>query len=123
MLTSITKYSKSFFVKLLVGIIILPFVFWGMGDVFSGGNQNIIATIDSKKISTQEFMNYVNRLGISKEEQKNIKNSNLLDRILADYIGKKVIGYEVELLNIKVSDASLRNIIKSDEIFFKDGRF
>jgi hypothetical protein len=45
MATSIAKLSKSFFIKLLVGIIILPFVFWGMGDVFKGGNQNIIATI------------------------------------------------------------------------------
>ena len=62
MATSIAKFSKSFFVKLLVGIIILPFVFWGMGDVLRGGNQNVIATIDSKKISTQEFMNYFQRL-------------------------------------------------------------
>ena len=62
MATSIGKLSKSFFLKLLVGIIILPFVFWGMGDVFRGGNQNVIATIESEKISTQEFMNYVNRL-------------------------------------------------------------
>ena len=49
MTTSIGKLSKSFFVKVLVGIIILPFVFWGMGDVFRGGNQNVIASIDSKK--------------------------------------------------------------------------
>ena len=49
MSTSIGKLSKSFFVKVLVGIIILPFIFWGMGDVFRGGNQNVIATIDSKK--------------------------------------------------------------------------
>ena len=62
MTTSIGKLSKSFFVKILVGIIILPFVFWGMGDVFRGGNQNVIATIDSKKINTQEFVNYLNRL-------------------------------------------------------------
>ena len=60
MATSIGKLSKSFFLKLLVGIIILPFVFWGMGDVFRGGNQNVIATIDSKKVSTQDFLNYVN---------------------------------------------------------------
>ena len=51
MLRSIGKISKSFFIKALVGIIILPFVFWGMGDVFRGGNQNIIATIDNKKIN------------------------------------------------------------------------
>ena len=53
MLTSIGKLSKSFFIKLLVGIIILPFVFWGMGDVFRGGKQNVIANIDSEVVSTQ----------------------------------------------------------------------
>ena len=49
MLTSIGKFSKSFLLKIFVGIIILPFVFWGMGDVFRGGNQNVIASIDYKK--------------------------------------------------------------------------
>ena len=72
MATSIGKLSKSFFIKLLVGIIILPFVFWGMGDVFRGGNQNVIATIDSKKISTQEFMNYF--LKITSFQEQNMKN-------------------------------------------------
>ena len=56
MLTSIGKFSKSFFIKLLVGIIILPFVFWGMGDVFRGGSQNVIASIDSNKISTKNLL-------------------------------------------------------------------
>ena len=65
MTTSIAKLSKSFFVKILVGIIILPFLFWGMGDVFRGGNQNVIATIDSKKVSTQEFMNHLNLLNLN----------------------------------------------------------
>jgi hypothetical protein len=39
-----------------------------MGDVFRGGNQNVIATVDSTKISTQEFVNYINRLNL-KEKQ------------------------------------------------------
>ena len=80
MATSIAKLSKSFFVKLLVGIIILPFVFWGMGDVFRGGNQNVIATIESnKKISTQEFMNYVNRLNLNEDEIKNLPQTDLIE--------------------------------------------
>ena len=70
MATSIGKLSKSFFVKLLVGIIILPFVFWGMGDVFRGGNQNVVASIDSKKVSTQEFVSYLNRLNLNNEQIK-----------------------------------------------------
>ena len=56
MLNSIKKYSKTFFFKVLVGIIILPFLFWGMGDVFSGGSQNVVAKIDSEKVT--EFHEY-----------------------------------------------------------------
>ena len=123
MVTSIGKLSKSFFVKLLVGIIILPFVFWGMGDVFRGGNQNVIATIDSNKVSTQEFVNYVNRLQLSKEQIKNMPKTDLLEQILSDFIGKKVMKYEIDKLDIVVSDKALRNIIKNDKLFFKDNKF
>ena len=41
MLSSIRKFSTSIYAKILLGIIIIPFVFWGMGSVFSGGNTNI----------------------------------------------------------------------------------
>ena len=64
MISSIKKYSKSIFFKILVGIIILPFLFWGMGDVFRGGSQNVVAKIESEKISTQEFVNYIKILGL-----------------------------------------------------------
>jgi peptidyl-prolyl cis-trans isomerase D len=123
MATSIGKLSKSFFVKLLVGIIILPFVFWGMGDVFRGGNQNVIATIDSKKLSTQEFVTYLNRLNLNEEQMKNLSKTDLVEQILSEYIGRKVMALEIEELGISISDNSLRNIIKNDELFFKDGKF
>ncbi len=123
MTTSIGKLSKSFFVKLLVGIIILPFVFWGMGDVFRGGKQNVIATIESNKISTQEFINYVNRLNLNEEQIKNLSKTDLIEQILSDYIGKKVMSLEIEKLGIVVSDNALRNIIKNDKSFFKDNKF
>ena len=123
MATSIGKLSKSFFVKLLVGIIILPFVFWGMGDVFRGGSQNVIATIDSKKVSTQEFINYVNRLNLKEEQLKNLSKTDLIEQILSDYIGKKVMSLEIKKLGIVVSDNALRDIIKNDKLFFKDDKF
>ena len=90
MLTSIGKISKSVLLKILVGIIILPFIFWGMGDVFRGGNQNILATIDSDKVTTQEFFNYLNKLNLSENDLKNINKTNLVDQILSEYIGKKL---------------------------------
>jgi len=123
MATSIGKLSKSFFIKLLVGIIILPFVFWGMGDVFRGGNQNVIATVDSKKISTQEFIDYINRLNLNEEQVKNLSKTDLIEQILSDYIGKKVMTLEIEKLGIVVNDNALREIIKNDKTFFKNNKF
>lgn len=123
MTTSIVKLSKSFFVKLLVGIIILPFVFWGMGDVFRGGNQNVIATIESKKVGTQEFVNYVSRLNLNQDQINNLKKTDLLERILSEYIGRKVMGLEIEKLGVVVSDNSIREIIKNDKLFYKDDKF
>ncbi len=123
MATSIGKLSKSFFVKLLVGIIILPFVFWGMGDVFRGGNQNVIATIDSKKVSTQEFMKHLNRLNLNEEQIKNLPKTDLVEKILSEYIGRKVMALEIKRSGITINDNSLRNIIKNDKLFFKNDEF
>ncbi len=123
MITSIGKYSKSFFIKLLVGIIILPFVFWGMGDVFRGGNQNVIASIDSEKVSTQEFVDYLRTLNLNNEQIKNLNKTDLIEKILSEYIGKRVMNLEIEKLGITVNDNSLRKIIKNDELFSKDKKF
>ncbi len=123
MLTSIGKFSKSFFVKLLVGIIILPFVFWGMGDVFRGGNQNVIASIDSEKVSTQEFVEYLRRLNLPENQIKNLPKTDLIEKILSEYIGKKVMALEIEKLGITITDNALRDIIKNDQLFIKEKKF
>ena len=123
MLSSIGKFSKSLSIKILVGIIILPFLFWGMGDIFRGGNQNIIATIDSEKISTQEFFNYLNRLNLTEKEKKELNKTGLLERILSEYIGKKIVDLEIKYFGITLSDSSLKDIIINDKTFFKDEKF
>ena len=89
MTRSIAKSSKSFLLKIVVGILILPFLFWGMGDIFRGGNQNIVASVDEKKIHSQEFINFLNKLSLSDREIKELKTGSLLEKILSEYIGKK----------------------------------
>ena len=123
MLTSIRKITTSFLAKALIVIIILPFLFWGMGDVFRGGNQNVLATIDSEKISAQSFTQYVNRLSLNEQQRSNLGTSNLLDKILSEYVGKKIITLEIENQKINLSDQSLKEIITSDETFLEDNKF
>ena len=123
MLTSIKKFTKTFLAKVLIGIIILPFLFWGMGDVFNTGNQNVIVTIDKKKISVQEFVSYLGRLNLNEKQRQDLKKTDLFEKILSDYIGKKIIVLEINDLGVKLTDSSLRNIVISDATFFKDGKF
>jgi len=123
MLTSIRKITTSFLAKVLIVIIILPFLFWGMGDVFRGGNQNILATIDSEKISAQIFAQYVARLNLSKEQRESLNKTDLLDKILSDYIGKKIIDLEIKDQAINLSNQSLKDIITTDKTFLEDNKF
>ena len=60
-----------------------------MGDVFRGGSQNVVAKIESEKISTQEFVNYIKILGLDAKQTANLKTTDLTEKILSNYIGKK----------------------------------
>ena len=91
MINSIKKYSKTFFFKVLVGIIILPFLFWGMGDVFSGGSQNVVAKINLKKVSTRDFVNYLNVLNLSDQERKDLPKTDLIIEFYLITLEKKCL--------------------------------
>ena len=65
MLNKLRNFSKGKLAGVLVGIIIIPFVFWGMGSVFSGGNKNSIAKINNHNLSTKDFSDFINNSKIS----------------------------------------------------------
>ena len=123
MLTSIKKVTKSVLAKILIAIIILPFLFWGMGDVFRTGNQNVVVTIDSEKVSAQNFVEYVNRLNLSEQQRNDIAKTDLLDKILSDYVGKKIIALEIAYQGVRLNNRSLKDIITTDKTFKKDNKF
>ena len=64
MIGSLRNFAKTKLAGLLVFIMIIPFVFWGMGGMFSSGNTNTIAKINKTNISTQDFIDYLNSSGI-----------------------------------------------------------
>jgi peptidyl-prolyl cis-trans isomerase D len=123
MLTAIKKATKSLLAKILIAIIILPFLFWGMGDVFRTGNQNVVVTVDSKKISSQNFVEYVNRLNLNEQQINSIAKTDLLDKILSDYVGKKIIALEIINQGVNLNGQSLRKIITTDDTFEEDNKF
>ena len=96
MLNKLRNFSKTKLATVLVAIIIIPFVFWGMGGVFQGGNSNNIAKIKNVSISTQDFFEHVSSIGISEDIiSKNIDNG-IIKELLNDLLAKKFIELEIK---------------------------
>jgi len=123
MLTSIRKATTSILAKILIAIIILPFLFWGMGDVFRSGNQNVVVTIDNEKISAQNFVEFVNRLNLKEQQRSSIAKTDLLDKILSNYVGKKIIALEILEQGVNLNNQSLKKIITTDDTFRIKNKF
>jgi len=123
MLASIRKFSKSFVAKIFIAIIALPFIMWGMGDVFRSGKQNVIVEINEKKINLKEFITYLQKINLSKEEIDKIGKSKLIDDILSNYISEKIIEIETEKKGIQLTDQGLMEILINDKNFHKDNKF
>jgi len=117
MLGSIRKFSTSIYAKILLVIIVIPFVFWGMGSSITGGNKNIVVSIDNEKYTIREFTNFINKNATKKIE------SIQIEELLSTFIGAKLIELEVEHYGIKLSNNSLAKLIKNQKMFKRDNKF
>ena len=120
MLGRIRKFSTSIYSKVFLFIVAIPFVFWGMGDLFSGGNQNTIVKIGKEKIHTQDFISYLRMKSLTTNE---LNDSQIIQQLLYSFIGERLILKEIEDLDLRLSDNSLAKLIKSQKLFEKDKEF
>ena len=124
MLSSFRKFSNTKIAGVLVGIIILPFVFWGMGGMFSSGNTNTIAKINNKNISTQEFIDYLNNSGIPKKTIESNLDKNIVEELLSNLISSTLLDLEVKDYNLIISENTLFEKIKNNKNFLdENGNF
>ncbi len=122
MLNKLRSFSNTKLAGVLIAIIIVPFVFWGMGSVFSGGNTNNVAKINNETVSAQDLMDHINQSRLDVEQIKKNIDNNSIENILSEVISRKLLEMEIDNLNISVSEKTLINRIKNDEVFFDDDR-
>jgi len=117
MLNSLRNFSKTKLAGVLVAIIVVPFVFWGMGSVFSGGNTNNVVKINNNNISTQEFIDFVNTSNISPEDLRKNLDDKLLQEILSQLVSINLLSSEVKSSGVIMSDKSLLNKLTNEKRF------
>ena len=112
---NITK--KKFGGLLLIIIIIIAFGFGGFGGGFNIGNQNSIAKINNKNLSTQDFMDYLNRSGLSQQVIKDNIDENIIEELLSTLISTTLLNLEIEELDLLMTEEVLIKRIKNNKNF------
>lgn len=129
MLELIRAHAQSWGVKIAFGIIILVFVFWGVGSM-NNSSSGALATVNKKPITLQEFGREYERQvealrgrypGISAEDMKQM---GLKRQVLQAMITERLLSDEAARIGLSVSPAELRRSIESISAFRNgDGKF
>ena len=120
MIGSFRNFAKTKLAGVFVFIMIIPFVFWGMGSMFSSGNTNTIAKINEKNISTEEFIDYLNNSGIPQDTIRENLNDNIIEELLSGLISTKILDLEIEEYDLIISKETLLKMIKKNKNFLNE---
>ncbi|MBN2654979.1 MAG: SurA N-terminal domain-containing protein [Nitrospirae bacterium] len=127
MLHSMRKHAKFFYVFFFM--IIISFVFWGIGTV-DQQEGSFVAEIGSIKIPQEEywrayervreFYREMNKGQFTEEMEKKLK---LRESVLNAMVEDKVLLLSAVKLNVAITDKELRDAIVTDPQFMRDGIF
>ena len=120
MIGSLRNFAKTKLAGVLVFIIIIPFVFWGMGSMFNSGNSNNIAKINNTNVSTQDFIDYLNSANIPRKTIQEKMNEGIVEELLSTLISTTLLDLEVKDFDIIISEKTLTKKIKNNKSFLDE---
>ena len=128
MLQVMRKHAKYFYV--LFFIVILTFIFWGVGGVDKTGGVEIVAEVGKYKITADEYWKTYDRvyrfyreIYKDKFDEELEKKMNLKESVLNSMINERVLLITAKDMGISVSDSELQDAIANDPVFMKNGVF
>ena len=128
MLKMMRHHAKYFYV--LFFIVILSFLFWGVGTVDKTSSGGIVAEVGKQKITQEEYYRaYDNAFKFYKDLYKEKfdedmqKKLKLKDTVLDSLIGNRVLALAAAENGIRVSDEELNEAITHEPAFMRNGVF
>jgi len=129
MLSWLRKYSRSWFIGLVIGAIVVVFILWGVGSFQSSRFQEA-AEVNGVPIPLTAFMRaYQDQIKQYQEEFKGeltedmIKAMRLKEQTLSRLIDESLILQAATRLGIRVTDAEVQEAISKYPFFQEEGKF
>lgn len=129
MLNLMRKHARNWLMKIILGIIVVVFVFY-FGSMGNRQRAERIAIIDGKPVVYADFQReYQNMLDMYRQRfgqgltEEMIKALNLKQRTLDNLVNRLVVMKKAEEAGIRVTDEDVRAAILSYPAFQQDGLF
>jgi len=128
MLRAMRKHAKYFYV--LFFIVILSFIFWGVGTVDKTDRSEYVAEVGKYKITAEEYWRTYDRLFFfykeiykDKFDEETEKKMNLKENVLNSMINERVLLIAAKEAGIDISDEELQESITHEPAFMTNGVF
>jgi peptidyl-prolyl cis-trans isomerase D len=128
MLKVMRHHAKYFYV--LFFIVILSFIFWGVGTVDKTSNAEIVAEVGKYKISIQDYgrvyealYKFYRDLYKDKFDEEMQEKLKLKEKAVDSLVTQMVLLISAEQNGMTVSDQELKEAIIEEPMFMRDGRF
>ena len=133
MLNALRSSAGSWFVKILLGILVLSFAAWGAGGIFRQGigGRQYIAEVGGREISPQQFQRtYENQIAMVSNQlgrkltTAEARSYGLGQRVIDNLIGTTALDIHAHKLHLGISEATVEDTIKNEPSFQgPDGKF
>lgn len=131
MLQIMHNTASSFFVKLLLGLLVASFALWGIGDIFRSNSSTTVAEVGDTIITAQEYrgeldreLNEYRRMLGSQYTPDLLKTLGVPQQVLAKIVERKLVEKEVRSLGVVVPDSRLKEELRDNPVFHgEDGAF
>lgn len=131
MLSNLGKSASKWVVRLLLGLLILSFALWGIGDYITAPSNPPVATVADREIRQQEFADEASRRIQAVQRQQNIVLQprqalalGLYDQVLAALIDRATLNEAAAEFGLAVPDEAVARTVQSNPLFANEaGQF
>lgn len=128
MLRGMRKHAKYFYV--LFFVVILSFIFWGVGPNDQTDGVEVVAEVGKYKITTDEYWKtydkiyrFYREIYKDKFDEETEKNLNLKENVLDSMINERLLLMAAQKAGVTASDEELQDSIARETAFMKNGVF
>lgn len=124
MLEAIRKSVSGILAKILIGLLIISFAIWGIGDMVRSYGRDVVAKVGDETVNTHQFRqayqieldNIAQRLGRRLRPQE-AKAFGIDRQVLARLTGAAAIDNQATSLDLSVSEKQVEESVYTDPIF------